>query len=325
MTFVLNFLVICLKIICFLIGLLLAVAYCVFFERKVIAYIQRRVGPNTTGPLGLLQPIADGIKLLNKETILPFKSYKILFLASPVLLFSLSVSSWAVIPFDFNCVFSNLNVGLLYILGISSLGVYSIIMAGFASQSRYALLGALRAASQMISYEISIGLIIVSVVMRSHSFNLTAIVMSQKSGWNIFYKFPIMFILWGIFFISTLAETNRSPFDLSEAETELVSGCSTEYSSFSYALFYLSEYANMILMSAVNTILFFGGWLPPFGITFLPGPFWFSLKVSFFLFLFFWIRATMPRFRYDQLMRLGWKVFLPLSLSGVVISSFLAR
>lgn len=297
-------------------ALLLCIAYLTFFERKIIAYMQLRQGPNTTGPFGLLQPIADGIKLLHKETILPSAAHKPLFFIAPVLLFTLSLCAWAVIPFQENWVFSNLNVGILYLLAISSMNVYSLILAGWASGSRYAFLGALRSVAQMISYEVSMGLVVVCIILCAGSLNLSDIVKAQEKVWYIVPLFPV----WMIFFISCLAETNRSPFDLPESEAELVAGYNVEYSAFTYALFYLGEYANMILMSALNALLFMGGWLAPCkALNDIPGIVWFGFKISFFLFLFIWIRATLPRFRYDQLMKLGWCYFLPLALCAVII------
>jgi NADH-quinone oxidoreductase subunit H len=308
--------VIVLSILSFLLVFLLSVAYLTFFERKIIAYIQLRQGPNTTGPLGLLQPIADGIKLLHKEMVIPQVADKFLFFLAPIILFVLSFSLWAVVPFDQQRVFVNLNVGILYVLAISSLNVYSLILAGWASGSRYAFLGAMRSVSQMISYELSIGFTIVCIILLSSSLRLGDIVTSQKDMWNILPLFP----LWVIFFTSCLAENNRAPFDLPESEAELVAGYNVEYSGFTYALFYLSEYGNMIFMSALNALLFMGGWLPPFqALSFIPGVVWFLIKIVFFLFLFIWIRASLPRFRYDQLMRLGWQFFLPISLFFVVI------
>ncbi len=306
------------KLIPFIIALILGVAYLTLAERKVIAAMQLRVGPNMVGPFGLLQPIADGIKLLHKEIIIPQEADKILFIFAPILTFSLSLAAWAVIPFSEDLVFSNINVGVLYLFAISSLGVYGIIIAGWASNSKYAFLGALRSAAQMVSYEVSLGLVMVCVLLCVGSLNLNQIVLAQTNGWFAFKLLPFFVI----FFVSSLAETNRTPFDLPEAEAELVAGYNVEYSSFSYALFYLGEYANMILMSAMNSILFLGGWLPPFDHPFLnwiPGPVWFIFKICLMLFVFLWVRATMPRYRYDQLMRLGWKVFLPISLIGVVI------
>ena len=309
-----------LKILLIIFPLLIFVALLTYFERKVIASMQLRRGPNVVGPFGLLQPLADGIKLLTKEIIIPSGSDKIVFLLAPIITFILSLVGWAVIPFDNGIVLSNINVGILYLFAVSSLGVYGIIMSGLASNSMYAFFGSLRSAAQMISYEVSIGFIIISVLLSVGSLNLTDIVLAQKNVWFFIPHFPMMVI----FFISTLAETNRAPFDLPEAEAELVSGYHVEYSSMPFALFFLGEYANIVLMSAMTVILFFGGWLPPFNFDFfyiIPGYIWFFAKVSFFIFLFFWIRATFPRFRYDQLMRLGWKVFLPLSLFWLILTS----
>ena len=316
----LDILFIVLKILLIVVPLLVFIAYLTYFERKVIGAIQLRKGPNVVGPFGLFQPIADGIKLLTKETIFPENSNKLIFIFSPILTFTLALIGWAVIPIDYKIVLADINVGVMYIFAVSSLGVYGIIMAGWASNSRYAFLGALRSAAQMISYEVSIGLIIISVLITSGSLNLTEIVMKQQNMWYVIPHFP-MFI---IFFISTLAETNRAPFDLPEAESELVAGYNVEYSSMSFGLFFLGEYGNMILMSSMSTILFLGGWLPPVDISFfenIPGFIWFLLKVTFLLFLFLWVRATLPRYRYDQLMRLGWKVFLPLSLAWIILTS----
>ncbi|MAI60518.1 MAG: NADH-quinone oxidoreductase subunit NuoH [Rickettsiales bacterium] len=316
----LDILIIVFKILLIVIPLLVFIAYLTYFERKVIGAIQLRKGPNVVGPFGLFQPIADGIKLLTKETIFPENSNKVIFILSPIITFTLALIGWAVIPIDYKIVLADINVGVMYIFAISSLGVYGIIMAGWASNSRYAFLGALRSAAQMISYEVSIGLIIISVLITSGSLNLSEIVMKQQNMWYVIPHFP-MFI---IFFISTLAETNRAPFDLPEAEAELVAGYNVEYSSMSFGLFFLGEYGNMILMSSMSTILFLGGWLPPVDIDFfqnIPGFIWFLLKVTFLLFLFLWVRATLPRYRYDQLMRLGWKVFLPLSLIWIIITS----
>ena len=308
------------KIFLIVIPLMLFIAYLTYFERKVIGSIQLRKGPNVVGPFGLLQPIADGIKLLTKETIIPTSSNKLIFLFSPILTFTLALVAWAVIPIDYEIVLSNINVGILYIFAISSLGVYGIIMAGWSSNSRYAFLGALRSAAQMVSYEVSIGLIIINILLTVGSLNLTEIVLAQQDMWFFIPHFPVFII----FFISTLAETNRAPFDLPEAEAELVAGYNVEYSSLAFGLFFLGEYGNMILMSSLTTILFLGGWFPPIDITFfniIPGFIWFFLKVCVILFFFVWIRATLPRYRYDQLMRLGWKVFLPISLFWIVVTS----
>lgn len=297
-----------------------AVAYMTYAERKVMGAMQRRQGPMLVGPFGLLQPIADGIKLLSKETIIPTQSNKPVFIIAPMLLFMLALVSWVVIPVSAKLVVADINVGILYLFAVSSMGVYGIIMAGWASNSKYAFLGAMRSASQMISYEVSMGLIIVNVLLVTGSLNLSEIVLADRPLWMQLLLFP-MFI---VFIISILAETNRAPFDLPEGESEITGGFMVEYSSMSYALFFLGEYANMILMSAMTVVLFMGGWLPPFGIdalAFVPGIIWFVLKTCSILFVFIWARATFPRYRYDQLMRLGWKIFLPLTLFWVVLVS----
>ena len=300
-----------------LVPLLIAVAYLTYAERKVLAAIQLRKGPNVVGPFGLLQPIADGLKLLMKETIIPSGANRIVFVAAPILTFVLSLVAWAVIPFDNGIAVSNINVGILYLFAISSLGVYGIIMAGWASNSKYAFLGAMRSAAQMVSYEVSIGFVIVTVLLCAGSLNVNDIVLAQRTVWFVVPLLPMAVI----FFVSGLAETNRSPFDLPEGESELVAGYFVEYSAMTFALFFLGEYANMILVSAMTSILFLGGWLAPFGMTFIPGPIWFFLKIAAVLFCFLWVRATFPRYRYDQLMRLGWKVFLPFSLFWVVATA----
>ena len=300
--------------------LLLAIAYYTYAERKVLAFSQLRKGPNVVGPFGLLQPIADGLKMLHKETIIPSGANRLVFIAAPMVTFTLALVAWAVIPFDFGVVIADINVGILYLFAISSLSVYGIIMAGWSSNSRYAFLGALRAAAQMVSYEVSIGFVLVTVLLCAGSLNLSEIVLAQRTIWYVIPLLPMAVI----FFISGLAETNRAPFDLVEGESELVAGYFVEYSSMSFALFYLGEYGNMILVSAMTAILFLGGWLAPFGIapfTWVPGPVWFALKIAFVLFCFLWVRATFPRFRYDQLMRLGWKVFLPFSLIWLVLTA----
>jgi NADH-quinone oxidoreductase subunit H len=308
------------KILVILLPLLGAVAYLTLAERKVIAAMQLRKGPNVVGPFGLLQPLADGIKLMLKEVIVPSKSNKFLFILAPMITFILAMIGWAVIPFGEGLVLADINVGVLYLLAISSLGVYGVIIAGWASNSKYAFLGAIRSAAQMVSYEVSIGFAIITVLLIVGSLNLTEIVLYNRT----FFEDILLFPMFVIFFISTLAETNRHPFDLPEAEAEIVAGYNVEYSSMAFALFFLGEYANMILMSGITTILFLGGWLPPFGISalqFIPGFVWFAAKVAFLLFLFIWVRAALPRYRYDQLMRLGWKVFLPITLVWVVIVS----
>ena len=319
-TYVWPTVVIVAAIVAILVPLLLSVAYLTYAERKVIGAMQMRKGPNVVGPFGLLQPIADGLKLLTKETIIPSGANKVMFLIAPMFTFSLSLVAWAVMPFGAGLVLADINVGILYLFAISSLGVYGIIMAGWASNSRYAFFGALRSAAQMVSYEVSMGFVIITVLVFVGSLRLTDIVLAQENLWFAIPLFP-MFI---IFFVSTLAETNRAPFDLPEAEAELVAGYNVEYSSMTFALFFLGEYANMILMCAMTVVLFLGGWLPPLDVAplnWIPGPVWFALKIAAVLFVFLWVRATFPRYRYDQLMRLGWKVFLPLSLAGVAVYS----
>jgi len=297
--------------------LLIGVAYLTYAERKVLAAMQLRKGPNVVGVFGLAQPFADALKMLMKETVIPAGANRVLFLMAPMLTFALAMLAWAVIPVNDGWAIANINVGILYLFAISSLGVYGIIIAGWASNSKYAFLGALRSAAQMVSYEVSMGFVLVTVLLCVGSLNLTDVVRAQTHLWFCIPLFP-MFI---VFFISILAETNRSPFDIPEGESEIVAGFFVEYSSMSFALFFLGEYANMILMSALTTILFLGGWLAPFNIepfTWIPGVVWFVLKICCVLFCFLWVRATFPRFRYDQLMRLGWKVFLPLSLIWLV-------
>jgi NADH-quinone oxidoreductase subunit H len=306
-----------LEALALLVPVLISVAYLTYAERKILGAMQLRKGPNVVGPFGLFQPFADAIKMMFKETVIPAGANRLLFLMAPMLTFGLAMIAWAVIPVNDGWAIANINVGVLYLFAISSLGVYGVIIAGWASNSRYAFLGALRSAAQMVSYEVSMGFIMVTVLICAGSLNLTDIVMAQQKIWYCIPLFP-MFVM---FFISTLAETNRSPFDLPEGESELVAGFMVEYSAMSFALFFLGEYANMILMSAMTSILFLGGWLAPFGIP-TPvwfGPIWLILKICFVLFFFLWARATFPRFRYDQLMRLGWKVFLPGSLAYLVL------
>ena len=305
------------KILGLVVPLLVAVAYLTLAERKVMASMQRRKGPNVVGFFGILQPLADGLKLLIKEPVLPSSANTVVFLAAPVVTFLLALISWAVIPFGEGMVLSDLDIGMLYIFAISSLGVYGVIMAGWSSNSKYAFLGALRSTAQMVSYEVSLGLIIITVLMCVGSLNLSEIVLAQEEVWFAVPLFPLLLL----FFISCLAETNRAPFDLPEAEAELVAGYNVEYSSMGFALFFLGEYANMIMMSVLCIILFLGGWLPPLSLTifyWIPGSFWLGIKTIFFLFLYIWVRAAFPRYRYDQLMRLGWKVFLPLALAWVL-------
>ncbi len=312
------------KIVMIISPLMLCVAYLTYAERKVIAAMQMRKGPNVTGPLGLLQPIADAVKLMFKEVVIPSaaRDNAALFVMAPMITFILAMIGWAVIPFGEGMVLADINVGVLYLFAVSSLGVYGVIIAGWASNSVYAFLGAIRSAAQMVSYEVSIGLVVITVLIAVGSMNLTDIVMAYKDmPWWLHVLLAPMAV---VFFISTLAETNRHPFDLPEAEAELVAGFNVEYSSMAFALFFLGEYANMILMCAFTSILFLGGWLPPFDweiLYIIPGPVWFALKISLLLFIFLWVRAALPRYRYDQLMRLGWKVFLPLSLFWVVLVS----
>lgn len=305
--------------------LLGCIAYLILAERKVIASMQMRKGPNVVGPFGLLQPIADGLKLLTKETIIPAGANRVVFLLAPMLTFMLALVAWAVIPFDLGWVLADINVGVLYLFAISSLGVYGILMAGWASNSRYPFLGALRSAAQMVSYEVSIGFVIVTVLLCTGSLNLSVIVQAQEGSAGLFSWFWLPLLpMFVVFFVSALAETNRAPFDLPEAEAELVAGYNVEYSAMMFALFFLGEYANMILMSAMAVVLFLGGWLSPIPyepFTWIPGIVWFALKTALVLFTFLWVRATFPRYRYDQLMRLGWKVFLPLSLLWVVVTA----
>ena len=309
-----------LKIFSFVVPVLVSVALLVYLERKVLGAVQLRKGPNVVGPFGILQSFADVIKLITKENLLPSSSNKFLFIFAPMLTLILSLIAWAVIPVSSTYVIANINIGILYLFAVSSFGVYGVIIAGWASNSKYPFLGALRSAAQMISYEVSIGFVIITVLICVGSLNLIDIVESQKNLWFAIPLLP-MFV---VFIISALAETNRLPFDLPEDEATLVAGFFTEYSSISFGLFFLAEYANMILMSSLTVILFLGGWYPPFDIfplNAIPGIFWFTLKVFLILFVFLWVRATFPRYRYDQLMRLGWKIFLPLTLVWVVITS----
>ena len=299
-------------------SILLVMAYYTYAERKVLGAMQRRQGPMTVGPFGLLQPIADGLKLLSKETIIPSQASRAVFLIAPMLTFALALIAWAVIPVDAGLVLADINVGILYLFAISSMGVYGIIMAGWASNSKYAFLGAMRSASQMVSYEVSMGLVIVTVLLCAGSLNLSEIITQERPVWMQVMLFPMLIV----FLISILAECNRAPFDLPEGESEITGGFMVEYSAMTFALFFLGEYTNMILMSAMTVVLFLGGWLPPFGIEALavvPGVIWFILKTFLIMFFFLWSRATFPRYRYDQLMRLGWKIFLPFTLIWVLV------
>ncbi len=303
-----------------LVPVLVSVAYLTLAERKIMAAMQMRQGPNVVGPFGLLQPFADALKMLMKETIVPTGASRVLFLVAPLLTMTLAMIAWAVIPVNDGWAIADINVGVLYLFAISSLGVYGIVIAGWASNSKYAFLGALRSAAQMVSYEVSMGFVMVTVLLCAGSLNLTDIVRAQEHVWFFIPLFP-MFI---VFFISTLAETNRAPFDLPEGESEIVGGFHVEYGAMTFGLFFLGEYANMILMSAMTSILFLGGWLSPIPFvpfTWVPGPIWFIAKICLVLFMFVWVRATFPRFRYDQLMRLGWKVFLPLSLGWLILTA----
>jgi NADH-quinone oxidoreductase subunit H len=321
------FLATLLLILMIAVPLMLAVAMIIYAERKIWAAMALRRGPNVVGPFGVLQSFADGLKVFLKETIVPSAANRGLFLLAPIITFTVALIAWAVIPFGPGMVLADVNVGLLYILAVSSLGVYGVVIAGWSSASKYPFYSALRAAAQMVSYEVSIGFVLIPVVLWAGTFNLTGIILAQKSHvWliNGFGFNPLLFPMAVIFFISALAETARTPFDLTEAESELVAGYQTEYSSMSFALFWLGEYGNVLLMCALNALLFWGGWLPPIDwepLYLVPGIFWFLAKILLFFFLFGWVRATVPRFRYDQLMRLGWKVFLPISLFWVFLVS----
>ena len=304
------------KIFCIVIPVMISVAYLTYFERRVIGFMQSRIGPNRVGFFGLLQPIADSLKLLFKEIILPEKSNNFLFFLAPLLSIAPALAAWAVIPFDFEMVLADINAGLLYVLAMTSIAVYGVIIAGWASNSKYAFLGSLRSAAQIVSYEIAMGFTLVGVLMCANSLNLGEIVMAQQGGISQWYCWPL-FPLFIIYFISAVAETNRAPFDVAEGESEIVAGFHVEYSGMAFALFFLAEYANMILVSILAVIMFLGGWMSPF--SFMPdGIFWLLAKVVFVLFFFLWFRATFPRYRYDQIMRLGWKVFIPLTLIWIV-------
>lgn len=320
--------IIVIKCLVILLPLILAVAYLTYAERKVIGYIQDRIGPNRVGPFGLLQPFADVFKLLFKEIILPTKSNKYLFVVAPILAFAPSIVAWSVIPFSENWVLADLNAGLLFLLAMTSLGVYGIIIAGWASNSKYAFLGALRSAAQVVSYEIAMGFALVGVLMAAGSMNLTEIVLAQSGGFLSWYWLPLL-PLFLVYWISAVAETNRAPFDVAEGESEIVAGFHVEYAGMTFAIFFLAEYANMILLSTLATLMFFGGWLSPFeGIPFIqdkldwvPGIIWLAAKVSLFLLLYLWFRATFPRYRYDQIMRLGWKIFIPVTFFWIVVET----
>jgi NADH-quinone oxidoreductase subunit H len=305
------------KIVAIVLPLMICVAYLTYFERKVIGYMQVRIGPNRVGPFGLLQPVADALKLLFKEIILPTASNKILFFIGPILTIAPAFAAWAVIPFDATLVLANIDAGLLYILAMTSVAVYGVIIAGWASNSKYAFLGSLRSAAQIVSYEIAMGFTLVGVLMCANSLNLGKIVMGQEGGFWHWYFIPL-FPLFIVYFISAVAETNRAPFDVAEGESEIVAGFHVEYSGMAFAVFFLAEYANMILVSMLAALMFLGGWLSP--LPFLPDSIlWLFAKVAFLLFMFLWFRATFPRYRYDQIMRLGWKVFIPITLVWIVV------
>ena len=305
------------KILAIVVPLMLGVAYLTYAERKVIGYMQVRIGPNRVGPLGLLQPIADGLKLLMKEIIIPSGANKGLFILGPILAIAPALAAWAVIPFTDTLVLANVDAGLLYVLAITSMGVYGVIIAGWASNSKYAFLGAMRSAAQIVSYEIAMGFALVGVLMAAQSLNLVDIVQGQTGGLHQWYIWPL-FPLFLVYLIAGVAETNRAPFDVAEGESEIVAGFHVEYSGMAFAVFFLAEYANMILISVLTTLMFLGGWLSP--VPFLPdGILWWLLKTGFVLFLFLWFRATFPRYRYDQIMRLGWKVFIPITIVWIVV------
>lgn len=320
------------KVLSIIIPLLLAVAYLTYAERRIIGFIQGRIGPNRVGPFGLLQPFADGLKLLFKEMIVPRRSNAYLFVLAPILVMGPALAAWAVIPFDTHWVLSDINVGLLYIFAMTSVGVYGVIIAGWASNSKYAFLGAMRSTAQIISYEIPMGFALVGVLMAARSMNLSDIVLSQEGGLWHWYWLPLLPLLF-VYWISAVAETNRAPFDVAEGESEIVAGFHVEYAGMTFAIFFLAEYANMILVSTLASLLFMGGWLSPFqgipyfetGFAFVPGIVWLFLKVSFFVFLFLWFRATFPRYRYDQIMRLCWKIFIPITLVWIVVLSILIQ
>jgi NADH-quinone oxidoreductase subunit H len=318
------------KILIIVVPLLLVVAYTTYAERKVIGYIQVRIGPNRVGFLGLLQPFADLLKLITKEIIVPAQSNKYLFVIAPLFALTPALAGWAVIPFEQGVVLANINAGVLFLFSMSSLGVYGVLIAGWASNSKYAMLGALRSAAQTISYEIAMGFALVGVLLAAGSMNITDIVMSQRGGLWHWWFLPLM-PLFIVFWIAALAETNRAPFDLAEGESEIVAGFHVEYSGIGFALFFLAEYASMVLISTMMTLLFLGGWLSPFEnipflnqlLSFVPGMVWFFVKISFFMFVYLWIRATFPRYRYDQLMRLGWKVLIPVTIVWVILTALM--
>lgn len=317
------------KIIAIVVVLMLAVAYLTFLERKVIGYMQLRIGPNRVGPLGLLQPIADVLKLLNKEIIIPSASNRYLFIIAPMISITTALAVWAVIPFDQGAALANINAGVLYVFALSSLGVYGVLIAGWASNSKYAMFGAMRACAQSVSYEIAMGFALIGVMMAAGSLNFQTIVNAQQGGIWHWYWLPL-FPLFIVYWISGVAETNRAPFDVAEGESEIVAGFHVEYSGMGFALFFLAEYVNMVVVSALATLMFMGGWLSPFqGIPFLdslfawvPGFAWWLIKLAFFLFCYLWFRATFPRYRYDQIMRLGWKILIPVTIVWIAVVAF---
>ncbi len=320
------------KIVCIVLPLMIAVAYVTMAERKVISYMQGRIGPNRVGPLGLLQPIADSLKLLFKEVIMPSRANNYLFIIAPMLAITPALAAWAVVPFMKGWVLANINGGILYLFAMTSLGVYGILVAGWASNSKYALFGALRSAAQVVSYEIALGFSLVGVILASGTMNITDLVLKQSGGFWHWYWLPLL-PLFVVYWIASVAETNRAPFDVAEGEAEIVAGFHVEYSGMAFAIFFLAEYANMILVSTLASIIFFGGWLSPFqGIpvlghltAWIPGIFWLLAKTTFFIFLYFWMRATFPRYRYDQIMHLGWKVLIPVTLVWlIVVAAFVA-
>lgn len=321
-----NLILIVIKILLIIVPVILLVAYYTYFERKIIGYIQVRVGPNRVGPIGLLQPLADGVKMIFKEIVIPAEANKLLFIIAPILAFAPAAAAWAVIPFGERLVLSNINAGVLYILAMTSLGAYGILFAGWASNSKYALYGALRAAAQMVSYEIAMGFALIGVLLAAGTTNLNGIVMAQSGNLFHWYWLPLL-PLFAVYWISGVAETNRAPFDVAEGESEIVAGFHVEYSGMMFGTFFIAEYANMLLISTLAAVFFFGGWLSPFqGVpvlgalfSFVPGLIWLGLKTAFFAFLFVWMRATFPRYRYDQIMRLGWKVLIPITLVWIVV------
>jgi NADH-quinone oxidoreductase subunit H len=329
---ILHLLWIVVKILCIVLPLFVAVAFATFFERKVVAYVQIRMGPNRAGPKGLLQPLADVIKLMFKEIIHPAQSNRWFFLIAPILAMAPALAAWAVVPFSHHWILANINAGILYLFAMGSLGIYGILLAGWSSNSKYALLGTLRSMAQVVSYEIAMGFVFVGVILATGTMNLKTIVLQQSGGFWHWYWIPL-FPLFVVYWISGVAETNRAPFDVSEGESEIVAGFHVEYSGMGFALFFLAEYANMILISAIASLIFLGGWLSPFAgipglghwLAWVPGVVWFVAKMCFFMFMYFWLRATFPRYRYDQLMNLGWKILIPVTLVWLVVIAFAVK